>query len=97
MTISVIYPVLLIQLFLDYELILENKILFLETNYYFLIIQDIVDRKVHFDDTICKDFYNYCHLLSYLGDTMYDVTLNIVFSVTRSVVTRTWPNLMLCT
>jgi hypothetical protein len=73
---------LFIQLFLGYKLflvqklVLENKSLFLGKTIF--RIKKIVDRKVHLDDTICKDNY---HLQSYLGDTMYHVILNTVFSV----------------
>jgi hypothetical protein len=61
------------KLFLENKkLFLENKKLFLENKkllfdlfvfrIYFLIIQEKVDGKVHLDDTICKDNYDYCHL-----------------------------------
>jgi hypothetical protein len=58
---------LFIQLFLDYELFLvkiflENKSLFLEYSIFRIKKEIIVDKKVHLDDTICKDNYNYCHL-----------------------------------
>jgi hypothetical protein len=68
MTISVIYSVTFniqdykTMSYFQKKLFLENTKLFLEKKNYFLIIQEKLNGKVHLNDTICKDNYNYCHL-----------------------------------
>jgi hypothetical protein len=51
------------QLFLDCTFFFKIKFYFFDLKKinYFLIIQEKLDKKVHLDDTICKDNYNYCH------------------------------------